>query len=976
MKPLLAFLPVGVVLLLAPWQAAEAQQRPPRVEIIEPREWTPGARGIAVVQRRSLRVIGSVENPGEVRQIRLNGQPISFQEFPNGTVRFSGAMDVTPGTRRAVIEVRRADGEVFPYEYTLRPSLDDLPEDREGRWNLAADGFGGQRWALVIGISEYADTEIPDLRFAAQDAEAVAEFLRTPQAGIGGFSDENLLLLRNEEATFQNIRTALRSWLRQSTPDDVIYVFLAGHGLPDPNRPEDLYLVPHDARLDNFSATAIPMDEFQRDLDRLDSRATIVFTDACHSAGVGTGVRALGANRINDVFLDRMDVARGGLVTITSSQAHQISTEAEAYGDGHGVFTYFLLQGLQGGADRNGDGIVDIGEIFDYVQDAVRRATSGGQVPAISQRPFERAWPLSIALQPGEVLAWDEKDRRAGTPDVSASVFLGVYDESRRWHAPDSLVVVVGTEEVIEVRLGGPGGAQLPARMLDWRSSNDQVARITRDGRIHPLVAGLTTVTVGARAREIQIPVRVYDRPAQIRWEPPGEEIHLMRGENLRITVSMELPNGQVVRGVLPRIEVRDTLVLSRSPDGGHRAIREGETAVTASLGGQTRHWPVRVRTPILRIQPPAGALLIGEPIELPARYVRDDGSVLGEALGVAWQSSDPSVVEVDLTGLIPRAPGRAVITAEAGTARDDFTVTVLGDLLMATRGADGRYHLRTVVLRSGESFTIHSELREIRAPALSPDGSAIAFVGRRDRNQPRIYVMDADGRNIRRLNDDGRFLFGLGLPFYQEHGPAWSQDGSRVFYASNASGSYQIYSVTPDGSDRRRLTRERALNRSVTAAPDAPRIAFEQIRRTTEADVVVTLETGAEPVNITAGRRSTAPISARKPSLVARNQGLLLVETSGHRDGEALALFDLSTRQRLRELVSPQRAHEILYAVSPNGDRIAYIQRPTRGTAAQVLVIMDMEGASIQTVPLPRSDALLDLAWGAAAHSTTGGSR
>lgn len=969
MKALLfAAVPILALFGLAP-SPADAQQDPPRVEILEPTEWSSGARGVKVVRRRSLRVVGSVENPGVLNQIRLNAEPISFQEFPDGSVRFSGAMDVTEETERAVVDIRRVGGENFSYEYTLQPALRDLPEETEARWNVAAGGFGGQRWALVIGISEYADSRIPALNFADQDADAIAEFLRTPQAGMGGFRDSNLLLIKNEEATFQNIRTAIRSWLRQSRPDDVIYVFIAGHGLPDPDRPDDLYLLPYDARLDNLAATAIPMEDFQRDIDRLDSRATIVLADACHSAGVGTGVRALGSNPINDIFLERMNVGRGGLVTITSSQPNQISKEDEAFGDGHGVFTYHLLQGLQGAADLNGDRIIDVGELFDFVQDAVSRATGNAQTPAISKRPFERAWPMALRLEDGETFAFD--DRETSAPDVSASVFLGVYDESQPWHVPDSLIAIIGVEEPIDVRLGGPGGKRLPSNLLEWESSNEQVARIRRDGMVQPVAPGLTTVTVGARSRKIQIPVRVYEVPRAVQWTPGGEDIELMRGEDLRVTVALELPAGHVVQGLLPRVEIADTLVLSQHPSGAYRAMREGETTITASVGSERRVWPVRVKTPILRMRTAQRALLLGDTLSPAADYARTDGSVLGEALGVVWESSDPGVIEVGLAGLMPRSFGRATVTALAGSARDEITFTVLGDILYVAKGSDGNSHIRTAALRTNEIASLYAVPREIRSPALSPDGRRIAFVGRRDRPQPRIYVADSDGTNVRRLTPDASGLFGLPNPFYQEHEPVWSHDGSKVIFLSNHSGSYRAYSISADGSGLRTITRDRSVTRSIAAAPDAPRIAYERVRTAADSDIIIALDTGREPVNITE-RPGSSTLRSSKPALLPDGQGLLVVEWADARAGEKLSRFDLTTRQRLVELVSPQKDHEILYAVSPAGDRIAYVQRPLRGKTDQLLVVIDLDGVVLQTMELPANETLVDLAW--AAISTENG--
>ena len=87
---------------------------------------------------------------------------------------------------------------------------------------------------MIIGISDYQDPNIPDLRFARKDAEAVYEVLTDP--AIGGFKKENVLLLVDEDATFMNIRSALRDWLveKVSGEDDLVFIFFSGHGAPEP----------------------------------------------------------------------------------------------------------------------------------------------------------------------------------------------------------------------------------------------------------------------------------------------------------------------------------------------------------------------------------------------------------------------------------------------------------------------------------------------------------------------------------------------------------------------------------------------------------------------------------------------------------------------------------------------------------------------------------------------------------------------
>ena len=104
--------------------------------------------------------------------------------------------------------------------------------------------------------------------------------------------------------------------------------------------------------------------------------------------------------------------------------------------------------------------------------------------------------------------------------------------------------------------------------------------------------------------------------------------------------------------------------------------------------------------------------------------------------------------------------------------------------------------------------------------PAWSPDGTKIAFMSHRDGN-PEIYVMDADGGNVRRLTN--------------HHGvdrePAWSPDGSKIAFESDRDGNPDIYVMDADGSNVRRLTHHPEADGGPDWSPDGTKIAFRSRR-------------------------------------------------------------------------------------------------------------------------------------------------
>ena len=242
------------------------------------------------------------------------------------------------------------------------------------------------RWAVVIGISDYKyDTRwdkakgIPDLRFADRDARAFAEFLLSPQGGA--FPPDHVLLLTDRKATVNEVRNAIGGFLAKSLEDDLVIIFFAGHGVPDPDNPENLYLACYDTQPGKYYGTAFPMWGIDDALRRtIHSKRVFVFADACHSAGVG-GARGKSVSKKFNEYMDRLATSKEGVTMITASRADELSLEKEHLGGGHGVFTYYLLEALGGRADENRDGFVTMTEAYDYLYDKVRSETQHSQKP-------------------------------------------------------------------------------------------------------------------------------------------------------------------------------------------------------------------------------------------------------------------------------------------------------------------------------------------------------------------------------------------------------------------------------------------------------------------------------------------------------------------------------------------------------------------------------------------------------------------
>jgi len=245
----------------------------------------------------------------------------------------------------------------------------------------------GRLFAVVIGVSHYAkggDQQINDLQYADRDAQSVLDFLKSPAGG--GVTDQDSLLLLNGDATTASVRHALFTFLTRPQEQDTVVIYIAGHGAPDPLDPRNIYFLTADAKPDDMGGTAFPMFELQSVFERvLKAKRVITFADTCHSYGF-TGARAGAgqrhANNLVNQYLQRY-ASKGERAVITASDISESSLEDAKWGNGHGVFTWFLLQGLQGKADANHDGVVTAGELFNYLKQSVPQATDGKQNPRV-----------------------------------------------------------------------------------------------------------------------------------------------------------------------------------------------------------------------------------------------------------------------------------------------------------------------------------------------------------------------------------------------------------------------------------------------------------------------------------------------------------------------------------------------------------------------------------------------------------------
>jgi tetratricopeptide (TPR) repeat protein len=235
---------------------------------------------------------------------------------------------------------------------------------------------GGQTYALLVGISKYAKPEL-SLQFADSDANLFGKLLASPRGGT--VPSGNVLLLTDEKATTAAVRNGFQDFLkRRAGKNDTVVILIAGHGTVETPGSKGAYILTYDSDPQDLKSTALGMDELQSLFEEQLSKVgrVLLFVDVCKAGTIGTIHNTTVSSNIQ-----QLGDIQGDLFGLLASRPREVSLEGPQFGGGHGVFSYFVIKGLEGAADLNQDGVVDANELIKYVSDQVPMATANKQHP-------------------------------------------------------------------------------------------------------------------------------------------------------------------------------------------------------------------------------------------------------------------------------------------------------------------------------------------------------------------------------------------------------------------------------------------------------------------------------------------------------------------------------------------------------------------------------------------------------------------
>jgi WD40 repeat protein len=354
----------------------------PTISILSP---SPGAK----VENRTVKVRARVTMPadGKISESRVfaNGvvaranQLVSQEEDKQrGIVELVYEWDaVLPRDARNMIQVyvlTQAGTTAFDRVFVEQPELAPVVHPK--------------LYVLALGVNDYKDPDIEDLDYSVADATALVSAIEREAGGLYDLIPPIVLtdagVTRDQcRATFAELGEKLRD---TAGPDDVLVIFIAGHGEVDPGDQTYHYMC-HDARIDSLfdGRGSITWNDFQPLADIPCRKVALL--DTCHSG-------AIHGSRLKNNLAAR-DFQENLLLTLTAAADNEASQERTEWR--HGAFTKVLLDGLAGSADSTRDGLIMLDELVDYAHETVPSLTGDFQHPTAAPRELMEFIALPLA---------------------------------------------------------------------------------------------------------------------------------------------------------------------------------------------------------------------------------------------------------------------------------------------------------------------------------------------------------------------------------------------------------------------------------------------------------------------------------------------------------------------------------------------------------------------------------------------------
>ena len=197
-----------------------------------------------------------------------------------------------------------------------------------------------------------------------------------------GIPSNRIKTLINNEADISGMLLGVRKWLRRSSKpnESDVYVFYAGHGITTPER--EAYLFPFDGVTEVLDRTALLQKDLFSEIEKANPRNVTIFLDACYTGKARTGEVLMADAELRPIAIRPIDDGLPDNFTLlTASSGSEFSGPLKEVKQG--MFSYYLMKGMEGVADTNQDNKITAGELHSYVKANVLQQSSDSQTPQL-----------------------------------------------------------------------------------------------------------------------------------------------------------------------------------------------------------------------------------------------------------------------------------------------------------------------------------------------------------------------------------------------------------------------------------------------------------------------------------------------------------------------------------------------------------------------------------------------------------------
>lgn len=296
------------------------------------------------------------------------------------TISKTEAAVVSPPVQEEKVVSQKPDPLSTPVSLPNKPeskeAVSEQPQTIESRKPIR------DKWALIVGITDFQNPKIPNLRYSSKDATDFYNYLIKE----GNFEPDHVRLLLNEKATQRKVLSELGSKFlaRVVKPDDLVVLYFSTHGSPASLDPRGRnYLVAHDSDPEDLFATGIEMQKLLESIQgRVLTDRVLLVLDACHSGFVdpqSKGIARTANFNVNELFQG------SGQLVICSSAPDQRAWESTRYRNG--VFTKRFLEGLK----KQGE-TTPLVQAFDFARERVQDEVQEDRPGAVQTPVLKGKW--------------------------------------------------------------------------------------------------------------------------------------------------------------------------------------------------------------------------------------------------------------------------------------------------------------------------------------------------------------------------------------------------------------------------------------------------------------------------------------------------------------------------------------------------------------------------------------------------------